>query len=155
MVERGPANWRSAVLAGVIAGLIMGLVLDFGLNAMPLIGALYGSADWTAGWIAHLVHSVVFALLYAAIVTFSPLAAWGQRAGTGLGVGIAYGVLLWLVAWSFILPAWLNSAGAASPPVPDFDPIAFIGHLLYGVVLGTAYPGLLWSSTGRPTMPRA
>lgn len=126
-------------------------MLQYVMDAMATIGALYGFPNAVAGWIAHLVHSAIFGAVYAAVVSHSALAPWGHKELAGLAMGAAYGVSLWLVAASFIMPMWLNAVGFFSAPVPAFNPLLLLGHLIYGLVLGMTYPALAMLETRRPT----
>jgi uncharacterized membrane protein YagU involved in acid resistance len=137
------SSWRSATIAALIGGAAMGLMIQFVMGIMPVIGALYGFQSLAAGWVAHLFHSVVFGLLYAAIATRPSLSAYASRLGSGAVVGAAYGVVVWVVAAGFVMPIWLSAIGLPGPGVPNFDPQSLVGHVVFGVILGTAYAVLL------------
>jgi len=74
-------------------------------------------------------------------VRFGGLSGYIERPTTSLGLGAAYGLVLWVVTGSIILPAWLGAVGVAgAPPVPTFDLTSLLTHLVYGAVLGVIYP---------------
>lgn len=140
--ETGTVDWTSAVLAGVGAGIAMGLLIQFVMGIMPIIGALYGVESLAAGWIAHLLHSVAFALVFAAVVSRPPLSEYAESTASIAGLGLAYGVVLWLVAAAIVMPIWMGLVGLPSPGVPNVNPQSLVGHLVYGALLGGLYAAL-------------
>lgn len=129
--------WGGAVAGGLVAGISMGLIMHFVMGAMPLIGALFGQPTVLGGWIAHLLISVVFALLFAAVVARTAFREYGLLGMVGLGV--AYGIVLEIVAAGFVLPLWANAVGAGPLPVPFLVPMGFLTHVVYGAFLGAAF----------------
>ncbi len=127
----------TAVGASLVAGAAMGAVLAVAADTVPVVGALYGVADPTVGWITHEFHSVVFGLSYA-----GTLAALPRRYTAGLrgsvGVGLAWGVWLWLVAAGVVMPLWLRLIGVPTP-LPNLTVPSLTGHLVWGLALGTLY----------------
>ncbi len=51
----------------------------------------------------------------------------------------AYGVVLWVVLASFVMPAWVGAMTEMAPPVPDWNGQSLMGHAVYGVILGLLY----------------
>lgn len=131
--------WQSAVIAALVAGVVMGFMIQFVMGIMPVIGALYGAPGIVTGWIAHLFHSVVFGLIYAAVVDRPALAEYATRVGSGVALGAAYGVVVWVVAAAIVMPLWLSALGMNAPAVPNFNPTSLVGHLVFGVLLGAGY----------------
>ena len=36
---------------------------------------------------------------------------------------------------------WLSAVGfPMAPPLPNFNPMSLVGHVVYGVILGAVYP---------------
>lgn len=139
---RRPA-WLSGVVAGLIGGVVMGVVLMAVMG--PVIGgaipALVGLDGILAGWLVHLLISVVFGVVFAAIVTLPPLDLGGYR--RSLGVGAAYGVVLWVVAFGLIMPVWLSAVGFPNPPaVPNLAPLGLVGHVAFGAAVGLSFPAI-------------
>jgi hypothetical protein len=131
-------NLRRAVIAGTAAGVVMGGLYWVTSGSLPVIGALYGVENVAIGWITHLFHSVVFALLFVAGASRAGL---GPRLSRPLGAGaagVAWGVLLWLVAAGLVMPVWLQAVGV-SAMLPNLPPIGLLGHGLWGVTLGVGY----------------
>jgi signal transduction histidine kinase len=125
---------RSAV-AGVVAGVCMGGFLQLTAGTLPIIGALYGVSHVGIGWITHLFHSVIFALLFATGLGYSdwepPVSPLARVSAAGLG----WGVVLWLVAAGFIMPAWLLLLDQPAV-LPNLTLTGFVAHLLWGLTLG-------------------
>lgn len=66
---------------------------------------------------------------------------YGDSVGRSAGLGIGYGVVLWVVLAALVMPIWLGAVGSpADPPLPNFDPMSLVGHVAYGLVLGVAFP---------------
>ncbi|WP_157972628.1 hypothetical protein [Haloprofundus halophilus] len=149
--ETGSRVWTASALAGLVAGIAMGLVMQFVMNAMPLIGALVGQPTVVGGWVLHLVISVVFALTFAAIITRTSLSRYGRTTLGTVGLGLAYGAVLTVVAGWFALPIWANAVGAGPLPVPLVVPMGVVTHLLYGLVLGGVYAYARGTTESEPT----
>jgi len=130
---------RSAItrstVAGVVAGLCMGGFLQLTAGALPIVGALYSVSHAGVGWITHLFHSVIFALLFTTGLQYSnwepPLSAQIRVSVLGLG----WGVLLWLVAAGFIMPAWLLLLNQPTT-LPNLTLSGFAAHVIWGLTLG-------------------
>jgi hypothetical protein len=114
------------------------------LPAIPVLGAL-PSGELSLGFLG-LVVPIVVGFLVGVVLRPRVVAAGGQRPGaallaTGLGVGIAAGVLLGLLAWV--------SGGAAGPGrLADVGPDALLVGLFAAVEVGI--PAVLGLLVGRP-----
>lgn len=135
--------------AGGVVGFLAGALFGGGVmnpaELMPLIATLYGlegtvAGGLVAGWIAHLIHSVVFGVAFVALVAATPARAYADRPSGGAVVGLAFGLLVWLVAAAVVMPAWIGAVTGASPPVPNVNWVSFVGHAVYGATLGVLYP---------------
>lgn len=137
-------TWVAGGISGLIAGVVMGAMLQTMMTPVitTAIPALYGANGLVAGWVAHLFHSVVFGLIFAAAVVAVPsLSAYADRVPTSAGLGIAYGVLVWIVAAAIVMPIWLSAVGfPGAPPLPNVNPMSLVGHVVFGVVLGGLFP---------------
>ena len=142
-------NAARAVPAGLIATAVMTALLliepSIGLpniaigqilsTALGLGPAFLGSGA-AIGWILHFTFGVVFALAYAAL--FSP-----RLPGGPVGRGMAYGVLLFILAQLVFMP--VVGGGLFSHGDVEMLAGSLLGHLVYGAVLGWIY------SLGTPT----
>ena len=144
-----------AVAAGLGAGTAMGGVYLLASGVLPVIGALYGVESAAIGWVTHLFHSVVFALLFVAGASTSPVREYvGRPVGTA-GVGLAWGVVLWLVAAGVVMPVWLRAVGIVAS-LPTLPAVGLVAHALWGVTLGAGYVllGGRFDGRDRPVPPR-
>ncbi len=85
----------------------MGIMLQMMMTPVitMAVPALYGANGLTAGWIVHLFHSLVFGLIFAAVVISSPsLREYASTVPTSAGLGLAYGVIVWIVAAGIVMP---------------------------------------------------
>ena len=79
-------------------------------------------------WVVHLAISALFGAFYGAVVA-PRVSGWGP----GLGSGVVYGALLWVVGPLLLMPAKLGM------PLLTVDTMALkslVGHLVFGLVLG-------------------
>jgi uncharacterized membrane protein YagU involved in acid resistance len=135
--------WLGAIIAGLAGGVAMGIfLLVLSPDALTtVIPALYGLQGAVAGWVVHLFNSVVLGLVFAALVSLTSLRKYAESVRGTIGLGAVYGVVLWVVTGSIILPLWLQAVGVpAAPPVPTFAFPSLVWHLAYGIVLGAVYP---------------
>jgi uncharacterized membrane protein YagU involved in acid resistance len=115
----------------------MGVAMVGAGGDVPVIGALYGVQEISVGVITHQFHSVVFGLTFAALLSALP-ATYTGTAANRVVLGVGFGVLLWLVAAGLIMPVWLRLVGLAAP-VPNLALPGFVGHVVWGLTLGTLY----------------
>ena len=136
----------SAPLAGGLGGLVAGIVFGLMLQVMMTdvitvaIPALYGLSGVLAGWVIHLFNSVVFGVVFGTAVATTSLDDYADSWGTAGILGVAYGVVVWIVAAGIVMPIWLDLVGfPGAPPLPNFNVMSLIGHAVYGIVLGIGY----------------
>lgn len=137
LVGVAPTELGTTALSGLVAGVVMGAYMHVTTGVVPVIGALYGTKSLLVGVLTHEFHSLVFGLIYAGILAVLP--RWWQAAGPGkVGVGAAWGTVLWLVASGFVMPIWLNLVEIAAP-IPNLTLNSLLAHLLWGSVLGLGH----------------
>lgn len=129
---------RNAAVAGLVAGSVMGAILQVFSGEIGVIGGLYGLETLAVGWTTHLFHSVVFAVLFAAIRTRYRLTGSGSEVVESVASGLAYSLILWLVAAGVVMGVWLNVVGIPSD-VPNLGAVSLVGHVAWGVILGVVY----------------
>jgi len=128
---------QQGILHGVLGGLAGGLVFGLMMQALDMIGMiamLVGSESVAGAWILHLAISAVFGAFYGAVVA-PRVTGWGP----GLGAGVVYGALLWVVGPLLLMPAKLGM------PLFVVDTMALqslVGHLVFGVVLAAVVVAL-------------
>jgi hypothetical protein len=164
-----PPPYRRALLASVVVGIVAGLVATLAYDATKaLLSQLDASpynpfeatkvfgrlllgegastdAMTVAGWIFHLTNGCTFAIAYALIF------ARGGRISRrrGLVTGIGWG--LFLETFQLVLyPGWLSVTF-----LDEFRQISFLGHVVYGAVLGLLVPAGLRVARRRYAPPLA
>lgn len=137
--------WQSGVLAGLVGGAVMGVIMTL-LSPSTIevaIPALVGLSGGLAGWVVHMSISAVFGVAFAALMVRTSLRRYADSVTGSTAAGLAYAVVLWLVAAGIVMPVWLDAVGfAAAPPVPNLGTINLVSHLGYGLFLGAAFPVL-------------
>lgn len=88
----------------------------------------------------HLGIAAVFGVGYAALATETGFADRSTSVGWDVGLGLAYGVVLWTAGMSLAMPLWLGAIETTALPFPWFDTTTLLGHLLYGTVVGVVFP---------------
>ncbi|MFD9036644.1 DUF6789 family protein [Streptomyces sp. NPDC059567] len=129
-----------SVWHGVIAGLAGGAIFTGVMVAvafLPTVATLVGSESGAVGLVIHLLISQVVGVTYAVLFrrrSFDP--------ASGIGWGVSYGFLWWILGNLTLLPVLLGEAprwGAAA--LAESFP-SLVGHLAYGAVLGLVYQRL-------------
>jgi two-component system OmpR family sensor kinase len=142
-----PVDLVRAGAAAIVAAVVMALPMNEVAGVVPTIGALYGIENQLVGWTTHLFHSVVFGLLFAAGCRIPRVSEIGESLEGSVVLGVAWGLLLWLVAAAVVMPVGLAAVGV-NAAIPTLSPVWFAGHLVWGAVLGWLYvilPGAeLW-----------
>lgn len=134
-------SWQAGVAAGAIAAAVMGALMVAQMRpvlevAIPSMYALTGGA---AGLTIHVAHGAVLGVAFAGLAGYVGL----DSTTKSFGVGIAYGVVLWAVLAVLVMPVWLSVVGSpANPPLPNVNVTSLVGHVVYGAVVGLAYPTL-------------
>ena len=119
------------VLAGAAGGLVGGVAFGAMMQAfgmLPTVAMLVGSESVAVGWLVHLSISLALGVGFG-LVAVRGLDTWAS----GIVLGIAYGVLWWVLGALLIMPAQLGM------PVLELSTMAWqslAGHLVFGAVLG-------------------
>ncbi|MGE0460798.1 MAG: DUF6789 family protein [Vicinamibacterales bacterium] len=104
---------------------MMGLNMDIA----AMLGSMVGGS-WALGMLLHFVNgTIIFPLAYSLVL-------YGRLPGGPVGKGIAWGVVLWLVAQVVVMP--MMGAGLFSMAMGGMMAAAgsLMGHLVYGGILG-------------------
>ncbi len=123
--------------AGIVGGLLFTIVM-VATNSLPRVASLVGGNTAVLGFFVHLLIAFIIGSTYG---IFFQNAAYSY--GSGMGWGLVYGMLWWLLGpgtFFFILlrqPVdWSLAATTARYP-------ALVGHLLYGMGLGLSFQYLI------------
>lgn len=125
--------------AAILAGLVMGVAVEALTGRVSTIGTLYGVDSPVVGWVTHLFHSVLFGLVFAAGLQLRYFATISKTVRGRVGLGVAWGVLVWAVGTGLLLPLGLQAANAGTQQLPYLAPVDLLAHVLWGAILGRAY----------------
>ena len=134
--------WRAGALAGIGGGFVMGIMLTLRMtpvieNAIP---ALWGLSGGAAGWVVHMANSAVLGVVFAALAGTAALGGYTDSTGASTVLGVAYGVVLWVVLAAVVMPVWLDAVGFPMvPPLPNFNPMSLVAHVVYGGLAGALF----------------
>lgn len=151
----GSAGWLvGGALGGALGAAAFGLLLwafDPGL-VEAAIPAIYGlEATGLVGWAIHLAHGVALGLAFGLLVTRGPVLSvlrtdveTDALAATGpalriIGAGFVYGLTVVAILPLLVLPVWAGTMGGTAADFPGAAIESLLGHLLFGLVLGTVF----------------
>lgn len=157
---------KAAVVMAAIGAVVVGIVTETrggvgGLGVEPY-GALVGVPTRQAGWLMLFVLSAVFtaafvALLAATVNTFVnqviamssrsdtlrtvlvPLIQWSALTVTATNMGLIFGVLLSVVFYVLVRPAWLIYVMGYSGDLVAVTAVGVVAWVLFGVFEGFLY----------------
>lgn len=139
--EAQPTNWKAGAVGGIAGGIVMGALM-LAMNAAVIavaIPSLYSLApppNVPVGLVVHVFHGAVLGIVFAGVA--STLEFDSSR--KVLGLGLAWGVVIWITLAALLMPLWLSAVGSpASPPFPNFALPSLLWHVVYGLVLGGVY----------------
>jgi hypothetical protein len=142
------------ILGGLAGTIVMTLMMYFVSPMMGVrtdiaasLGTMLGGS-WTLGMMMHFVNgAIIFPLIYAFVLfRFLP--------GGPLVKGVVWGVILWLLAQVMVMPmmgaGFFSSAMGGMPAVVG----SFLGHFIYGALLGWIGGSTPGSAINRPVSNR-
>lgn len=134
-------NWQVGVGGGIVGALVMGaLVMAMNPPTVAVaIPSLYGLApppNPLLGTLVHVFHGAVLGAIFAGLAGALDVTETGKT----VGLGVAWGVVTWVVLAALVMPLWLSAVGSpADPPFPNFAAPSLLWHVVYGLVLGGVY----------------
>ena len=152
MSSRLNASIAGGLIAGVVFGLMMQMMLaptpDGGqMSMIAMVGQIVGSPTIGAGWLYHLFNSAVIGAIFGWL--------FGDRVhsyASALGWGATYGFAWWIVGGLLLMPIFLGMPAFAPLMMPPMRMVAvgsLVGHLIYGLILGSAFVWLYRSAQYR------
>ena len=128
---------KKAILGGIAGTIIMTLMMHFvapmmtgqPMDIAALIGGMMGG-NYMVGMVIHIIMgTILFPLIYALVV-------FRLVPGTPMLRGIIWGVALWFVAASMVMP--MAGAGFFMSKIGGMSAViaALMGHIVYGALLG-------------------
>ena len=134
--------WQAGLVGGVAGGIAFGALMTMAMAPIieMAIPGMYGLGPSLAvGWAIHMFHSILMGVGFGLLVGAIDL---GNRLGTTgpiVAAGLVYGIVLWLVLASFVMPAWVGAMTEMATTVPTWNGQSLLGHAVYGLILGVAY----------------
>jgi hypothetical protein len=134
-------------LAGVIAGLVFGIMMQLmraptpegaQVPMMAMVAQVVRSNSLVVGWVYHLFNSAVIGAIFGWLLGDRTADHGGRAAAWGAG----YGVVWWVLGALILMPVALGMPAFAPLQMAPMRPVALgslLGHVLYGLVLGTAF----------------
>jgi uncharacterized membrane protein YagU involved in acid resistance len=69
------------------------------------------------------------------LLSASRLIRYRSRPLPTAGIGVAYGIIIWIGAAGLVMPLWLRAIGV-STPIPNLTAAGLLGHVVWGATLG-------------------
>lgn len=123
--------------AGVVGGLLFTIVM-VSTDSLPEVASLIGGSSFAVGFLVHLLIAVIIGSSYG---LFFHRAAFSY--GSGLGWGLCYGYLWWLLGPGTLFFVLLREPVDWSLLATADRYPALVGHLLYGMGLGLSFQFLV------------
>lgn len=136
--ESGLSNWLTGIIAGLLSALLTGLVIQFGFDPAILsegIPAGFGTSGLAIGWSIFLAIGIIAGLVYTLLAHLNQLKQIAAQPDSGVYLGAAYGIVLWLVA-VIIVPAWVGAGQIGTYAVNLRGVASFV---LFGILIGLVY----------------
>jgi hypothetical protein len=131
-------NLKLGALGGLVGGVVFGAMMGM-MGMLPMIGQMVGQPSALVGFAVHMVNSALIGAGFAVVLGRS---VGGY--GAGLSAGLVYGISWWLLGPLTLMPLFMGmgfgvnwSLAAAQSMLPSL-----VGHIVYGVILGTSYAWL-------------
>lgn len=127
------------IVGGLAGGVVFGILMQ-ATGAIKMVAQLVGSESVVMGWLVHLFNSALFGAIFALLFS-----RWAGRLVPVTLLGLAYGLVWWVIGALLIMPAWLGM----NEMIFQLTTTAWqslVGHLLYGLLLGVVF-ALLSRST--------
>ncbi|MGH9249408.1 MAG: hypothetical protein ACRD0W_07835 [Acidimicrobiales bacterium] len=125
-------NVAAGASAGLVAGIPLGIIMQ-ATDIMPMVGDLISDPSNGLGWLVHLFNSALFGAIFALLFS-----RWISKPYRAIGLGLLYGIAWWVVGALWIMPAWLGMSEMIFE-VGTNQWWSLLGHVLYGLLLGTLY----------------
>ena len=124
-------------LAGLIGGLAFGALMAM-MNMLPMIGMLVGSESAPVGFGIHMLISAVIGATYGGLVSLLNLTP-AYALGPGIGVGLAYGFVWWILGPLLMMPMMLGMGPQFESALSQMNLMSLMGDVIYGALVGGAF----------------
>lgn len=129
LVDHGVQGLVGGLAGGVVFGVMMTV-----MGMMPMVAMLVGSESLAVGWVVHLAISAFLGAVFGVL-----LASQVGSFAVGAVLGLLYGAVLWVLGPLLIMPAQM---GMPLFTVNAAAVNSLVGHLVFGLVLGTVVAAL-------------
>jgi len=140
------STFTAGAVAGIIGGIVFGMMMQMmsaptpdggSMPMMGMVAKVVGSTSLAVGWAYHLLNSAVIGVLFALILG-------GRVGGKGSGAawGAGWGIVWWIVGGLLIMPVMLGMPAFAPLTMPGMQSVAmgsFMGHLIFGAIMGLSF----------------
>ncbi len=120
------------IIGGIAGGIVFGLMMAM-MNMLPMVGMLIGNDSAIVGFGVHMVISIIFGVAYGVVATRVP-SSWGIV----VGVGVVYGVILWVAGALIAMPLILGMNEMVLQ-IGEMQWQSLMGHIIFGVILTVVY----------------
>ena len=131
-----PTHIKHGIYGGLAGGVVFGAMMGM-MGMLSMIGNMLGIPTAWGGFVVHMLISAFIGGTFALLVHWT-----GWRAG--VGTGLAYGSLWWVLGPLTLMPLMMGmelgvnwNIGAIMQAMPSL-----MGHLVFGGILGWAYARL-------------
>ena len=134
---------KYGVYGGLAGGVVFGAMMGM-MGMLPMLGAMVGIPTVWAGFLMHMMISAMIGTMFAVLVEWT---GWPAGIGTGLG----YGALWWILGPLTLMPLLMGMGVGAAwnlAAVTQAMP-SLMGHLIFGGILGWTYAWLGHGAAGR------
>lgn len=131
-------NLKLGALGGLLGGAVFGMMMGM-MGMLPMIGQMVGQPSALVGFAVHMVNSAIIGVGFVVVFGRSV-----DGFGSGITTGLIYGGVWWLLGPLTLMPLFMGmgfgvnwSLAAAQSMLPSL-----VGHIMYGLILGTSYTWL-------------
>lgn len=132
-----PYRWLTGGIAGLVSAVITGVIMHVAFSPTIIsqgIPSAFGMSGMATGWVIFLVIGAVTGLIYTALTLINQLGSYAVRPQTGAYLGLAYGVVLWVLA-IIIVPLMIGSS--IGQYAVNLE--AILSFALLGIIIGIVY----------------
>ena len=127
----------AGAVGGAIGGVAFGLLMAM-MGMLSMIAGMVGSDSAVVGFIVHMLISLFIGVTFGLI-----FGARSQTYQSGLGWGLLYGFVWWILGPLVIMPLMMGMGVRFADAFTGPMLMSLMGHLLYGALTGL---GFVWYS---------
>lgn len=126
-------KYVAGVIAGIVAGLAYGLMMAL-VGLTPLVAKMTGKESLAIEWMVNLVYSGIIGVLFV---------WWFEKKLVSIEksviFGLIHGIIWWVLGALTLRPLIFGLPLQYGKIFETYNMMFFIGHLIYGVVLGIVF----------------